>query len=145
MANTFTAPFPQSPKTGHATATTAIALTGANSVASDDPANTVLLCTAGADGAVVTRISAVPRSTVTATNLFLFIRKTGDGATIRKIIDSELMPAYTLAATTAIPETQFGNYSEAYPLRLAAGDQLYVGMATSYAAGVVFKSEFTDY
>ena len=53
------------------------------------------------------------------------------------------MQAYSLSATTVIPETQFARYSEQSPLRLAAGDRLYVG--SQVAGSIVFKAEFTDY
>jgi hypothetical protein len=145
MANTFTAPFAQTPVTASAVATTAIALTGAGSIDNDTPSDTVLLATAGSNGAIVTRITAIPRVTVTATNLFLFLRKSTDAAGVRRLIDSALMTAYTVAATTAIPVTTFSLYSETTPIRLAAGDELYVGIGVSFASGIVFKAELTNY
>lgn len=138
MAKTFTAPFAQTPKTATAVATAAVGtLTG------DAPTNTVLLCTAGADGSLVTRLTAINRGTVTASSLLLFISK--DTGTTKRLIDSELMAAHTVAATTAIPEITFSNYDETVPLRLEAGDQLYVGTGVAFADGVVFKAEFTDF
>jgi hypothetical protein len=137
MAKTFTAPFAQTPKTGTAVCT------GADTVADDNPSNTALLVTAGSDGALVTRIWAMPRATVTATGLHLFLSK--DGGTTKRLIDSELMSAHTVATTTAIPETAFANYTESLPLRLEAADRLYVGAAVALASGIVFKAEFTDF
>lgn len=136
MANTFTAPFAQTPKTATAVVTGAATLT-------DTPSNTVLLATAGSDGAILTRLTAVPRATVTASSLVLFISK--DGGTTQRLIDSELMSAYTVAVTTAIPETVFAAYSEAAPLRLEAGDRLYVGSQVALAGGIVFRAEFTNF
>lgn len=138
MANTFTAPFAQTPKTGRAVATAAIA-----SVGTDAPTNTIKLLTAGANGAIFTKLTAMPRATVTASSLCLFLSK--DGGATKTLIDSELMSAYTLAATTAIPETLFGNISEATPIRLAAGDEIYVGSQVALAAGIVFFGQMTDY
>lgn len=137
MANTFTAPFAQTPKT--ATAVTTLAAT----VTSDTPTNTVELLTAGSDGAILTRLTAMPRATVTAASLVLWI--SSDNGTTKRMIDSELMAAHTVAATTAIPETFFANYSEAAPLRLMAGDKLYVGSQVALASGIVFRAEFTNF
>ena len=137
MAKTFTAPFAQTPKTATAVATSAA------TVASDSPSNTVLLLTAGSDGAILTRLTAIPRATVTASSLGLWISK--DNGTTQRLIDSELMAAHTVATTTAIPETGFTNYSETTPLRLEAGDRLYVGSQVALASGIVFRAEFTDF
>ena len=136
MANTFTAPFAQTPKTATAVVTGVAGLT-------DTPTNTVLLVTAGADGAIVTRLTAIPRATVTASSLVIFISK--DAGTTQRLIDSELMAAHTVATTTAIPETVFPFYSEAAPLRLEAGDRIYVGSQVALAGGIVFRAEFTNF
>ena len=138
MANTFTAPFAQTPKTATAVATGAVA-----TITGDTPTNTVLLLTAGTDGCILTRLAAIPRATVTASSLVLFISK--DTGTTKRLIDSELMAAFTVSATTAIPETVFTNFSETLPLRLEAGDQLYVGSQVALASGIVFRAEFTNY
>lgn len=138
MAKTFTAPFAQTPKTAEAVATAAVGNLG-----TDAPTNTVLLMTAGTDGCILTRLWAMPRATVAASSLVLFISR--DAGTTQRLIDSELMAAYTLATTTAIPETAFSNYSENTPLRLAAGDRLYVGSQVALSAGIVFKVEYTDF
>lgn len=137
MAKTFTAPFAQTPKTATAVAT------GAATVGTDSPSNTVLLMTAGADGCIVTGLAAMPRATVTASSLLLYISK--DSGTTQRLIDSELMSAHTVATTTAIPETVFSRISESAPLRLEAGDRLYVGSQVALASGIVFKAEYTDF
>lgn len=137
MAKTFTAPFAQTPQTATAIATTATASIDTT------PTNTQLLMTAGADGAILTRLWAIPRATVTATALYLFISK--DGGTTKVLIDSELMAAQTVATTTAIAETAFGNYSETTPFRLSAGDKLYVGGGVTLSNGIVFRAEYTDF
>lgn len=138
MANTFTAPFAQVPKTSRALVTAAIA-----SIASDAPTNTVKLLTAGANGAILTKLTAMPRATVTASSLCLFLSK-DQGAT-KTLIDSELMAAYTLSATTAVPETAFGNISETSPIRLQALDEIYVGSQVALASGIAFFAQHTDY
>jgi hypothetical protein len=136
MAKTFTAPFAQTPKTATAVCTAAAGVTN------DTPANTVELLTAGADGAILTRLTAIPRATNTASDLVLFISK--DGGTTKRFMDSKLMAAYTMATTTATPVTAF-DYSETAPLRLEAGDKLFVGSQVALAGGIVFRAEFTDF
>jgi len=138
MAKTFTAAFAQTPKTSSAVVTGA-----SDSLGSDTPANTVLLATAGADGALLTRLSAIPRATVTASSLLLWISL--DSGTTKRLIDSALLAAHTVAATTAIPVTAFSRFSENAPERLQAGAQLYVGSAVALAAGIVFTAELTDF
>ena len=138
MAKTFTAPFAQTPKTA-----TAIVTTAAGSITGDAPTGTVLLMTAGTDGALVTNISAIPRATVTASSLLLYISK--DSGTTQRLIDSELMNAYTMATTTQVPKTTFTRISESTPLRLEASDRLYVANQVALASGVVFKAEYTDF
>lgn len=138
MAKTFTAPFAQTPQTA-----TAVATGAAGSITGDTPTNTVLLLTAGADGAILTRLMAIPRATVTASSLCLWLSK--DNGTTMRLIDSELMAAQTISTTAAIAETSFANYSETAPLRLAAGDRLYVGSQVALASGIVFRAEYTDF
>ena len=138
MAITATAAFAQAPKNA-----TAVATTATSSVNGDAPANTVLLLTAGADGALLTRLSAMPRATVTASRLGLWISL--DSGTTKRWIDSVLMAAHTVAATTAIPITSFSRFSEDTPERLQAGAQLYVGTAVTLSDGIVFSAEYTDF
>lgn len=134
---TFTAPFAQTPKTATAVCTAAATITN------DTPTNTVELLTAGADGAILTRLTAIPRATVTASSLVLFI--SNDAGTTKRMIDSALMAAFTVATTTAVAVTSFSTYSETTPLRLAAGDKLYVGSQVALAGGIVFRAEYTDF
>ena len=139
MAKTFTAPFAQTPKT------LAVAVTAAlGGLTTSTVTGASLVATAGADGAVVTKLTAMPRGTVAATALDLFIVKAG-APTVYLPIDSELMAAYTSATTTATPETTFGNISLDTPLRLEAGDKLYVGTEVVLAAGIVFYAEWMDF
>lgn len=139
MAKTFTAPFAQTPKTLAVAVTTAL-----GGLTTSTVTGASLVATAGADGAVVTKMTAMPRSTVAATALDLFIVKAG-APTVYLLIDSELMAAYTSATTTATPETTFGNISLDTPLRLEAGDKLYVGTEVVLAAGIVFYAEWMDF
>lgn len=134
---TFTKPFPQTPKTATAVATAAIA-----NIATDAPTDTVLLLTAGDAGAEVYRLTAIPRATVAASSLCLWV--SNDGGTTKRLIDSALMAAYTLAVSTAVVVTSFATYTAAAPLRLAAGDKLYVGTQVTLAGGIVFRAEYMD-
>lgn len=137
MPKTFTAPFAQTLKTATAVATAAATITN------DTPANTVELLTAGTEGAILTRLTAIPRATVTAASLVLFI--SSDAGTTKRLVDSVLMAAQTIATTTAVSKTSFADYSESSPLRLAAGDKLYVGSQVALAGGIVFKAEYMDF
>jgi hypothetical protein len=137
MALTHVAPFAQTPKNASAVVTTASAdLT-------TTPTHTVLLCKAGADGALLTRLSAIPRATVTASCLLLWTSP--DDGTTKRLLDTALMAAHTVAATTAIPVTAFSRYSEDTPLRLEANMSLYVGSAVTLAGGIVFNGNYTDF
>lgn len=138
MAKTFTAPFAQTPQIK-----TAVVTSAAASISGDTPTNTVALLTAGADGAILTRLSAIPRATVTASSLLLYT--SSDNGTTKRLIDSVLMPAQTVSTTAAIASTTFTNYNETTPLRLAAGEQLYVGSQVALASGIVFRAEYTDF
>lgn len=148
MTKIFTAPFAQSPQTWSAAATTAVPLTGAGSVADGAPANSVLLGTAGAEGGILTSLSAIPRATVTATALYVW--SSTDGGTTKNLIASALMAAYTLAATTENARTPFKHadgtvISETAPLRLQANEKLYVGIGVTLASGIMFNARETDF
>jgi len=137
MAKTDTAPFAQTTKTGTAVATLA------GTIADDAPTNTLLIATAGLEGALLTSLKAVPRATVTASALYLFVSK--DNGLTKRLVDSALMAAHTVAATTAIPVTDFANISDATPIRLEAGDKLYVSSSVALIGGIVFTAQYTDF
>lgn len=136
--NTMTAPFAQKFKSNSAVVTAALGGIGTSTVTGAQ-----LVATGGANGSFILKLTAIPRATVTAASLVLFLVKAG-APTVYQLIDSELMAAYVLAATTAIPETVFSNISWAAPLVLDAGDMLYVGSQVALAAGIVFYAEQAD-
>jgi hypothetical protein len=138
MSKTMTAPFAQVSKTASAVVTGASA-----SLDGLAPTNTVLLLTAGADGALLVRLNSIPRATVTASSLLMWIES--NGSSDKYLEDSALMSAHTVAATTAIPVTTFSRYTEDTPLRLAAGDKVYVGSAVALAGGIVFNANYVDF
>jgi len=136
--NTFNAPFAQKFKSNTATVTAALTGIGSSTVVGAQ-----LLATGGDNGSLLVKLTAIPRATVTAASLVLFLVKAG-APTVYQLIDSELMAGYTLAATTAVPETVFANITWATPLVLDAGDMLYVGSQVALAAGIVFYAEQAD-
>jgi len=126
---------PQTPKSGVTVCTTA------NTTYSDTPTNTQKLITAGANGARVTKITAMARATVTATELQLYVSY--DAGTTKKLMNSKLMAAYTVAQTTANVPTDFG-YTEDLPLQLLAGAEIYAAIGVTNT-GIVFHAEWGDY
>jgi hypothetical protein len=91
MAKTYEIPVAQTPK--HASA----AVSAANT-ALDGTGTIVTLLTAGADGAVISRLEFWGTVTSTAKRCNVFISQ--DGGTTWKLWDSGLMAAYTVANTT---------------------------------------------
>lgn len=113
-------------------------VTGATTDRTSPNTNTVLLWTAGADGSVLTSIWAIPRVTVTASELQLYLSL--DSGTTRTFFDSALMAAATLAVTTATARTTFSKYSESAPLYLPASARLYAGSGVALAGGIIFSA-----
>jgi hypothetical protein len=126
---------PQTPKSARAATTTA------NSTYSTSPTNTVLLVTAGANGARLTRLHAIPTATVTTANQ-LQVFRSPDGGVTKFFADSAVMATYTMAQNTAAPKTDFG-YSDDNPTFLAAGETIYV--ATGQSQAVDWVAEWADY
>ena len=137
MTITATAAFAQTTKTGSAVCT------AAGAVADSTPTNTVLLGTAGSDGAILTKLTAIPRATVTASGLYLFISQ--DSGTTKLVKETALMAAYTYATTTDNEPTIFDAITETTPIRLEAGDEIYVSSTVALASGIVFSGEWTDF
>jgi hypothetical protein len=116
--------------------------TTANTNYSDAPTSAVVIFTAGASGARVTRISAVARATVTDAELQLFRDQNGSG-TAKRLFRSRKMAAYTVAQTTANTETDFG-FSDDNPLIVAPAEKLYAAIGVTNT-GIVFNVEGADY
>ena len=89
------------------------------------------------NGVRITRLTALARATNTATELQLFVSP--DGGTTRRFIRSVLLPAYTVATTTAQTGADFG-YTDAAPLLLGPNDTLYVGISVTNT-GIVFNAQ----
>lgn len=107
----------------------------------NDAANAVLLYTAGANGSVVYSVRALPRATVTATQLQLY--RSSDAGVTLLLFDLALMAAYTMAQTTSTPKNDFG-YTETAPLRLEAGERIYAAIGVALAGGIVFDAMGED-
>ena len=101
----------------------------------------VLLFTAGARGARILRISAIPRETVADTQLQLYRDGNGAGANMR-FFKSAKMASYAMATGTEAPTTDFG-YSDDNPLILAAGEKIYA--ATALSKKITVNAEGADY
>lgn len=126
---------PQTPKAN------AVACTTANTNYSTTPTNTALLVTAGANGARLTKLRAIAAGTVTATQIQEF-RDNGTAGVSKAFSNSVLMPAYTMAQTTAAQVADFG-YSDANPKILSPNERIYVGIGVT--GSVLFEAEWADY
>lgn len=126
---------PQKPIAYSAVATTA------NTAYTDTPSNAVELVPAQTKGCRITKVTALARATNTATELQLFTST--DSGTTKKFVDSALLSAYTVAATTKQTRGDFA-FSETSPLTLAAGESLYAAIGVSNT-GIVFRAEGGGY
>jgi len=96
----------------------------------------------GINGVRITRLTALARATVGATELQLYV--SNDGGTTKRFIRSVLMPAYTVVQNTGQTAIDF-SYSESNPLILNASETLYVGIGVTLASGIVFRAEGFSY
>lgn len=78
----------------------AATVTTANGGSLSAPTNTALLAVAGPDGSLITHLSAVPRATVTATQMQYYISK--DGGTTFNFLTTGLMAATTVTTSAQI-------------------------------------------
>ena len=99
------------------------------------------LARTSANGARITRLTALARATNTATELQLYV--SNDGGTTKRLIRSILMAAYTVAQTTGQTAVDMG-YSDSSPLILSASETLYVGIGVTNT-GIVFRAEGFGY
>jgi hypothetical protein len=125
---------PQTPQSN------AVVCTMANTTYGTAPTNTQKVATAGPNGARLTKLRAIPQATVTATQLQEY--RSRDEGTTKRFSNSVLMPAYTMAATTAAPASDFG-YSDDNPKILAPNEEIYVAIGVAGTIG--FEAEWADY
>lgn len=86
------------------------------------PTNTALLAVAGPDGALITKAAAVPRATVAATQLQVYLSK--DGGTTLGLIGGAQMGAATISissslSTTPLTQIDGTTISETNPVALS--------------------------
>lgn len=104
----------------------------------NDTTNAVQLLTAGANGAVVYGITAIPRSTLAAaTKLMLFRVVSGTVYYVKAV----LVASYSSDAGTTIPTAADFGYTETSPLRLNASDQLWVGVYAAATNGICVTAQ----
>lgn len=123
---------PQALKTFQVVATAAKSTYG-------DATNAVRLVNAAANvnGLFVKRLFAITRSSCGATQLQAY--RSPDGVTMN-FADSALLPAYSLASTTAAAKGDFG-YTNDFYMRLQAGEELWVATGAAVSGGAVFIAE----
>jgi hypothetical protein len=129
---TFDPVFTQTIKTASAVATAA-------KTTYSDATNAVVLYTAPAGGAVLYKLTALPRATVTASQLQLYRLRAG----VYSLIGMATMSAYTMAQTTSPTPTDFG-FTESAPLRVEALDVLYIATGVALAGGIVFDAQLEE-
>ena len=127
---------PQTPKSAVANLTTA------NSNYTTSPTNSVLLVQAGANGARLVKLQAIPCATVSTANQIQAFRDNGTAGVSKFFADSALMAIYTMAQNTEAPTTDFG-YSDFNPLLLQANERIYMAEGQSVSVNVV--AEWEDY
>lgn len=125
---------PQTPKSA------AVGVTTANTTFTTSPTNTALLITAGANGARVTRINAIPLETVTANNLQLY--RSTDSGTTKYLFNAATGGSDTVSGTDGPTVVDFG-YSDDNPMILQANERVYV--ATGITKAYNFAAEYADY
>lgn len=114
----------------------------ANTTYTVTPTNSVLLVQAGANGARLTRLSAIPAATVSTANQVQAFRDNGTTGASKFFFDSALMAIYTMAQNTEAPTTDFG-YSDANPMILQPNERIYVAQGQSVSINM--QSEWADY
>jgi len=112
----------------------------ANTTFTANPTTPTLLMTAGANGARVTRLVAIPNETIADTQLQVF-RSTDAGTTII-LFDSAKALAYTYATGTEATTTDFA-YTDLNPIIMKANERLYV--ANGIAKSISYTAEWQDY
>lgn len=125
---------PQTPKSAFAEVTTA------STDFDTAPTTTVLLVTAGANGARLTRLVAIPCETVTAN--FLQVYRSIDSGTTKYLAAAATGGSDTVSATDGPTVVDFG-YSDSNPMILQAAERVYV--ATGISKKYHFVAEYADY
>lgn len=129
-------PYPQALNTAFAVCTAA-------KTTETDLTNAVLLYTTPEYGAIITSFIAHARATVTATRLKVYVCKAA-APTVPFMRITKLMAAGTVNETTVLPPVDLGA-SETAPIKLAAGDLVYVAIGVTQSNGIVFCAEMEEF
>jgi hypothetical protein len=125
---------PQTPKSNRVNVATA------NTTFTTSPTNTQLLITAGANGARVTKIHAIPCENVTASNLQVY--RQASGSSNKYLAMSQTCGPDTVSGTDGAFSTDFG-LSDDSPMILTGLEEVYV--ATGISKSFNFIAEWADY
>ena len=142
MTVTNTAAFGQVPNIGQAI------LTAAKSAPLSGSSDAVLLFTAGANGAIVNGIAAIPRNTLSSA-AHIAVYYSTDGGTTNNLIAVGLLAVWTFSATTAPTPLNLANLngaiiSAANPLYVPAGQKLYASSSQSLTDGILVTASAID-
>lgn len=106
------------------------------------PTNTTLLLTAGANGARLTRLTALPHESTGAVGVMQLYRSNDAGST-KYLFKTVTCTSDTVSGTDGPIELDFG-FSDANAMILKAGERLYVAHSLATKA-VGFFAEYADY
>lgn len=123
---------------------TARVTVAAGAIGGGAPTGAVELARGAANaGSLVRKVWAMPSANATASSLILFLAK-AETPTVFRLIDSEVMSAYTFAVTTKIPKTIFNDLTAAEPYYLSPGDILCAAAQVVPATGIDFVAQVAD-
>jgi len=125
---------PQGPQSGFAVLATA------NTTFTTSPSNSVLLVTAGSNGARLTRLEFIPLETVTANALQWY--RSIDAGTTKYLAGMATGGSDTVSGTDGATTVSAG-YSDDNPLILQANERIYV--ATGITKGYHVVAEWANY
>lgn len=134
MAKTHEAVFAQDPQSFGEVLTAVKALDGSDATE---------IFTAGAEGALISRLVVCPVAAVsTAVGVTIYSQRAGSAVKIPRATFT--VPAYAVATTAKLPMLTDGNIVEGSPLRLGSGDKLFAAThATS--GGIAVGGEASLY
>lgn len=106
-----------------------------------DSTNAVLLLTAGASGAIVYGMTAIPRGVLASDNKVMLFRSP-DGGTTLHYVKAVNVTAYATDAANTKPTPADFAYTEQAPLRVGPNERLYVGTFAAAANGIVVDAQY---
>tara|TARA_R110000824_G_scaffold154693_1_gene326868 strand:+ start:7852 stop:8265 length:414 start_codon:yes stop_codon:yes gene_type:complete len=118
-------------------------VTAANTTWTSSPDDVVTLLTAGSDGARVHRVAGIPRATITAGFMSLYVSI--DGGSNKLLAFAEGVAANTVSTTSTPVLVPFSAITEAAPLILGPADILYAGYSIAVSDGFSFIADYYNY